>query len=272
MADIRSEFIRKMAQSKKQIVESAKKPASTGFLSDQEVCDVLGLEDGVNTPVVCRLVRIQFGVDKNKHLYYRDSFVVMEGPGKGTPFGKYHTLSKKDDRYEQELDNLFRIYQNLGVDTTEWKEKDVLEKMYDTAVELSASRPTCRMSMSRYVPDDPEKEHRLNYNILALIEGDFTPAPADEEPEEEVEDEEHEDEDQEAEEETEDDDSDEPEEGDDDTDWSEYIGYSAMFDTGDGPVEVTTTEWDEDSGTYTVEDAEGESYDAYPDDLEWIEE
>lgn len=267
MADIRSEFIRKMAQSKKQIVESAKKPASTGFLSDQEVCDVLGLEEGVNTTMVCRLVRIQFGVDKNKHLYYRDSFVVMEGPGKGTPFGKYHTLNKKEARYEQELDNLFRIYQNLGVDTTEWKEKDVLEKMYDTAVELSASRPTCRMSMSRYVPDDPEKEHRLNYSILALVDDDFTPAPADDdEPEdeesEEVEDEEVEDTDDETE---------DTEDEDDDTDWSEYVGFSAMFDTGDGPVEVTTTEWDEDSGTYTVEDEEGESYDAYPSDLEWIE-
>jgi hypothetical protein len=133
--------------------------------------------------------------------------------------------------------------------------------------------------MSKYV-NDKGKEY-LNMNVIGLISTTTDDEENDdEEPEEKpaakktkagkvtakskavVE------EDEPEEEEESEDDETSPEE------YATWIGYGCSFvadeDTGE-TVEGSTTSYDADSNLFTVEDANGDQYEVYPDDLTWDE-
>lgn len=278
----RSQVIAKLKAKKGKIKEVTKKVVSSGFLSDEEFCELLELEEETKTIVEAKVTRVIDGTDKNKVPYIIFNFVITAGPHRGIAFSKYITIDLKDEeRMEREVRTFCGFAQNLGYDTTEWDD-DVIDKMYETVDEISADKPACRMSLSKYVPESGDRTY-LNMYVIGLMDAETE----DEEPEET---EEPEDEpkakpkakpkatqkktgkpakvkEPEPEPEVE-----EESEG-DDTDWSEWIGYSVSFtDEDEGTtIEGTTTSYDADANTFVVEDANGDNYEVFPDDLSWGE-
>ena len=256
--DVRSAFIKKLNANKKVLKESAKKTFSANFLSDQEVCDLLDLDEKVKKVFNAKLTRINTGFDKNGIAYMSMNFIIAEGEHRGTPFSKYHSLDDKDKTvYTREIDSICRVYQTLGIDTHSWSDAKIAESIFDTADTLTASKPGVKVGLTRYVGGNGD---RLNISFIGQTNNSSQDATdeiehdADEVETEEVE------EAEEAEAEA---------EASDDTDWAEWVGYEATTDLGDGEVTVTTKEWDADKGAFTVTDENGEDWEVFPDDLTW---
>jgi hypothetical protein len=274
----RAQVIKKLNAKKGKIKEVTSQVMTRSFLSDAEVMELLQLEEEVKSLFVAKLTRCTDGNDKNGIPYIILNFVITEGEHRGVSLSKYLTLDMDDQkRLERELKTLCMFLQNLGKDTTEW-EDDIVEKIYEACDELTAEKPSCRLSLSKYVHTN-DTEY-LNMNVVGLIsattEEDSEDEPKEDkpvakskagkavakpkaaskkaEPEPEVEE-----------------DDDEPA---DDTDYSEWVGYECSFvadeDTGE-IVEGSTTNYDADSNLFTVEDANGDQYEIYPDDLTWAE-
>lgn len=195
---------------------------------------------------------------------------------KGLTLSRYLSLDSKDkERYRRTIKTTMGYLQRLGYDTTEWDDDEVLEKLIDSVEEVSAAKPRVTLALSRYVPDDEDKPHRLNMSIVSLIQDSEDSEEAEEGEEEELPtpkatkgkkstkkapEPEHEEEEEEEE-------SDEEEESGEDGPW---IGYQATFDSGDGDVTVTTKSYND--GVYVVEDEDGDEYEIEESDLTWIEE
>lgn len=268
----RAQIIKKLNAKKGKIKEVTSQVMTRSFLDDAEIMELLELEEEVKSLFVVRLTRCIDGVDKNKVPYIILNFVITEGEHRGISLSKYITIDVEDaTRLERELKTLCMFLQNLGKDTTEW-EDNIIENIYEACDELSAEKPSCRLSLSKYIHDNG-KEY-LNMSVVGLISS--TTEEEEDEPEEKpakkakagkvvakskavVE-------------------EDEPEEADeveeDGTDYSEWVGYECSFvadeDTGE-TVEGSTTSYDSDSNLFTVEDANGDQYEVYPDDLTWAE-
>jgi hypothetical protein len=277
----RAQVIKKLNAKKGKIKEVTSQVATRSFLSDAEVMELLELEEEVKSLFVAKLTRCVDGNDKNGVPYIILNFVITDGEHRGVSLSKYLTLDFDDQkRLERELKTLCMFLQNLGKDTTEWDD-DIAERIYEACDELTAEKPSCRLALSKYVSD--QGKEFMNMNVVGLIS-----ATTDDE--EESEDEPEEEKpvakakagkavakpkavskkakpEPEVEEESDDEES-------DDTDYSEWIGYECSFvadeETGE-TVEGSTTSYDFDSNLFTVEDAHGDQYEVYPDDLTWAE-
>lgn len=257
-ADVRSAFIKKLNANKKVLKESAKKSHTSTFLTDEEVCNLLDLDEKVKKIFNAKLTRINSGFDKNGVPYMSVNFIVAEGEHRGTPFSKYHSLDDKDkERYQREVDSICRIYQTVGIDTHSWDDAKVAENIFDTAEQLNADKPGVKVALTRYVGANGD---RLNISYIGKTSDSMHDA-ADEVEHDEADEVEESEEIEETEEET--------EEESDDADWSEWVGYEATTDLGEGAVTVTTKEFDAEKGSFTVTDENGEDWEVFPDDLTW---
>lgn len=261
MADKKSEFIRRLKKNQKLLKEKAGTTHSAAFLSDEEICDLLGLEESSKSVFHCKLTRCNAGFDKNNDMFMTFGFAIGEGEHKGVAFSEFISLADSDkERYERGVTSIIRNFQRLGIDTTEWSAAEVVDNIYDTVERLTAEKPGVKMALSRYVGTNGD---RLNMSILGLAddpEGSDSSSKTSKK----------------AESESEESESEEPESGDaeesesGDSEDGPWIGYEASVDLGEGEVTVTTKSYDEDSGVYTVEDENGDEYEVYTEDLNWV--
>lgn len=292
--DERSQFLAELKKDAAALAASAKKPPSSGFLTDEEVLAKLGIEDDeTRVTLNAKLSRVRYGLDKNKNKYFSFRFLVTDADHKGLPLDVFFGLNPDNERsYEITCDRLLGYLQSLGYDTLNWKKTEIVAKIVDAADELTASKPTAVVTVSAYERQNGD----LSMNVYILSS---SPDEASEDADEDAEDEaptpkkapakkaarkapaaspkatpkkgkkapEPEPEGEEYEEVEDEEDPELESEA-----WSDWVGYSAMFDNGDGDEEVTLTEWDEKSGLFTIEDSEGLLYEVAPEDLTFPEE
>jgi hypothetical protein len=275
----RSQVIKKLNAKKGKIKEVASEVLTKSFLSDEEICELLELDEEAKTIVVAKVTRCQDGNDKNGVPYIILNFVITEGEHRGVALSKYITIDLADEkRLLRELKTLYMMLQNLGEDTTEWD--NACEEMYEACDRLSDSKPACRMALTKYVSESDPPRTYLNMNIIGLMDASTDDEEETEESEEEQEEEDvkpkaakgktrkvAEPEEEPEEEESEDEESEESEN--DDTDWSEWVGYKCSFESDGETIEGESTSYDADTNLFTVSDAAGDQYEVYPDDLTW---
>jgi hypothetical protein len=171
--DQRSSYIAKMKRHMKTLKEAAKKTHGGGYLGDREFMDLLEVpeEEGSKLIIGAKLTRFQHGTDKNGDIFFRPSYVVTEGEHAGTPFSEIISLPDKDsERFQRGVNSLFRILQRLNVDTMNWDDDELIENIYASADELTESKPSIKMSISRYINPNKEDDHRMNLTILGATE------------------------------------------------------------------------------------------------------
>ncbi len=285
----KSAFLREMKKKQKELASSAQKEATTSFLDDGQIIELLGLGADVKRQVRTKVSRVGYGLDKNKNLYYSFNFVIIEGEHKGTTISKFIGLGgdTKEQR-ERRGDDLYRTFQRLDVDTTKWSTAKIAELSVDAADALTAEKPGALLSLSTW----GDKHDRLNINVVSIFETDSKDAPSSPEDSEESDT----DTDFTAMGKEADDagntshtvmeseankrgiDPDEysdweslgvvldggfvPEVGDADIDFNEYVLCDAKYNSGDGEVSVSVTAYDADSNMFSLEDTNGEAYEA----------
>ena len=265
---------------------AAKTEVGGAILSHTEFIELLGMEPEEKYVRQARLTRVGYGIDKNKKPYVSFNYALTDNPGKGVPIpgGFYGLDTKNKEQARKDAERIMGEFQRLGYDTKDWTPANVAENAADCADELTKEKPYLTVSLSMWVPDDPEKESRVNCRIVSLgkaedeeeeeeldeEEGEEEEGDEEESDEEEEESEE-EDEDGEEEEESEEEES-EDEEEEEEIDWSEYVGYEATLTVDDEEITVTTTKWKKKDGVFIVADEEGTEYEATPDELTWGDE
>ena len=257
-------FIRELKKRQNELAEASKKQASTSFTTDEELINMLDLS-ATRQQFKTKISRVRYGLDKNKDSYVSINYVISDGDHEGTTVSKFYSLGGDDKAKRlKRAEQLFAAFQRLNVDTTKWAPTKVIDKISETSELLTETKPTVTLAM--YTWGDDPKDPRLGVDIVSCIasKGPKKGKPSDEEDEE---DEEGEEEDQyedadaeEAAEEAEEEDAGHE-------DYSEWVGYEASFDTGDGTIAVATTEYDQATGLFTVEDDAGDLYEASFDDL-----
>lgn len=256
----RSAFLRSLKQRQNELAESAKKEASTPFLSDEETIELLGLSE-TRQQFRAKVSRVRYGLDKHKNEYFSINYVLTEGEHEGTTVSQFYGLGgkTKDERAKKDA-RLCGAFQRLNVDTTKWAPTKVSDKLVESADMLTETKPNVVLSLYTWGddPDDP----RLGIDITSC----GAPTPVKKGKPAKAEEEEEEDEYEEADEEEVEGEEEETEEGED---LSEWVGYEASFDTGDGAVSVSTTEYDANTGLFTVEDENGDLYEASFEDLDF---
>jgi hypothetical protein len=249
----RSAFLREFKKRKAELVEAAKKEASSGFLTDEEIIESLGLDE-TRQQFLTKVSRVRYGLDKHKSPYYAFNYTIIEGEHEGVSVSQFFGLGGNTKAERQKKDErLCANFQRLNVNTTKWKPAEVIDKLVEAADEMTLKKPTARIALYTW-GDDPDNP-RLGVDILGIT----TAKPEDTDSEEDQY------EDAEASEEVEEDDT--PAE-----DYAEWVGFEATFDPGDGEITVTTTAWDEDTGLLTCEDENGDTYEADPEALDFGEE
>ena len=253
----KSAFLRNLNARKAELAEAAKKEASSAFLTDEEIINNLGLSD-TKKQFKARVSRVRYGLDKHKSPYFAFNFTISEGEHKGTTVSQFFGLGgkTKEERLKKDA-RVTATFQRLNIDTTKWPTAKVSELMVETADALTLKKPGATIALYTW-GDDPE-DPRLGIDIL----GTYAAKPSKEE-EEEAEEEQYED--TEEVEEVE-----EVEEEADEIDYASYVGYEATLTTEDGEITVAATEYDEDTGVFTVEDDNGDVYEVSFEDLDFGE-
>lgn len=168
----KSAFVSSLAKKSSVIQKAAKTVQGGAFLSDQEVLDLLEVPDEGKLVINAKLTRIRIGVDKNGDAYFSPNYTVAEGEHKGTPFSEFIGLGSKlpIETFEQRVNSVMRILQNLGVDTVDWDYdgEELLAAIEESANELTAAKPGVKVALTRYIPKDESKEHRLNISVMGL--------------------------------------------------------------------------------------------------------
>lgn len=255
----RTEFLKSLASYKAQATKLAKVATSSGYLEDSEIIETLGLTEGERMILVARLSRFAYGKDKNKQPYFQVKFTVAEGSAKGTPLSDFIGFPKSDKaRCERSWETLFRYFQKMGIDTTEWS-GDVLAAVADAADGLTAARPFVRLTLSIYQKRNSkgvaEGDARLNIGIIGTADesdGQEQEDPPEAE-EEETEEEETEEVEEEEEAEEEDYETVEPPEAEEEEeeDLAAWVGYAGTIEVESGTIEGSATAFDEDAKTFT---------------------
>lgn len=178
----KSSFVSALSKKVRKVKDAAKTTQGSTFLTDQEVLDLLEVPDEGKLIVNAKLTRIRVGADKNNNAYFAPDYVVSEGEHKGTPFSSFIGLDTKDDKiFERSISNVFRILQNLGINTEAWDYEgdELLAAIEEEAKELTAQKPGVKVSLSRYIPTDESKEHRLNISVMGLTDSSLRTAQDD---------------------------------------------------------------------------------------------
>jgi len=183
----KSSFVAALTKKVSKVVDAAKTTQGGTFLSDQEVLDLLDVPEEGKLILNAKLVRIRTGADKNGNAYFAPDYVVVDGEHKGTPFSSFISLDTKDDKaFTRNIGSVFRILQNLGINTEAWdyEGSELLEAVEAEAKELTAQKPGVKVSLTRYIPDDTSKEHRLNISVMGLTDSSLRTAKDDTDDEE----------------------------------------------------------------------------------------
>jgi hypothetical protein len=257
----RSAFLRDLKKRTNELAAAAKKEATSGFLSDEELINVLGLSE-TKKQFVTKVSRVRYGLDKHKTPYFSFNYVITDTEGEGTSVSTFFGLGGKTKEEREKKDaRLCATFQRLGIDTTKFSTATVTDKLVESADKLTMDKPIVVLSLYTW-GDDPKKP-RLGVDIVSVRankgpKGKSKPAE-DEVEEEQYENAEESEEVEEAEEEAE------------DIDYASYVGYEAEFDTGEAVITVAATEYDEENGLFTVEDENGDQYEASFEDLNFGE-
>lgn len=248
-------FIRDMKKRQKELAEAAKKEAASSFITDEELIENLGLDE-TKKQFHCKLTRVRYGYDKHESQYYAFNYVIAAGEHESTPISQFFGMGGKtrEERLKKDA-RITATFQRLNIDTTKWPAEKVAEKLVEAADKLTVSKP--EITLALYTWGDNPDEPRLGVDIVGVR----TSKPSKQDDEESQ----YEEVDEEVEE------SEEAEEAEEEVDYASYVGYEASFDTGDGSVTVAATEYDEGTGLFTVEDENGELYEASFEDLDFGE-
>lgn len=258
----KSAFLRDLKKRTGELAAAAKKEATVAFLKDEEIIENLGLSD-VKQQFRTKVSRIRYGLDKHKSPYFAFNFVITEGEHEGTTVSQFYGLGGKTKEERTKKDErLCAAFQRLNVNTMKWTPANVSDKLVESADALTESKPDVLLSL--YTWGDDPSDPRLGIDIISVLSSKGPAKKGKAKDEEEASEEDAQYEDAEESEEGE-------EEVEDDTDYPSYIGYEATFDTGDGEITVTATEYDEESELFTVEDENGDLYEAAFSDLDFGE-
>ena len=247
-------FRRELAKRKAELNEAAKKQASSGFLTDEEIIESLGLDEN-RTQYLTKVSRVRYGLDKHKSPYFAFNYTISQGEHEGTSVSQFFGLGGKTKAERAKKDErLCANFQRLGYDTTSWK-GDVTDKFVESADEMTLNKPSVRLALYTWGDDND----RLGIDIIGVGK------PSNKDEDEEAsppEDDQYEDADE----------VEEAEASEYEGDYESWIGYEGTLTTDEGDVSVTIESWSENDGVFTVLDENGDAYDAAPEDLSFDEE
>jgi hypothetical protein len=153
----KSAFLRDLKKRQKELSEVAKEEQAGGFLTDEDIINMLGLDE-TKSGYVTKLARVRYGLDKNKSPYFAFNYTIVEGEHKGTTVSRFVGLGgrTKDDRAKG-MKQLMGTFQRLDVDTTKWKANQVDVMCVETAEALTKARPNVNITLSTYDRADGSK-------------------------------------------------------------------------------------------------------------------
>jgi hypothetical protein len=140
----------------------------SGVMSDEEILNKLGLEDGDSSVVDAKLNAVTFGKDKNQNPYFSFQYTILEGKARGSLVSEYYGLVERGKltvelAYELLLTNFLRF----GFETDGWG----IEELVDGAQVLSQDKPTIRLSVKN-------NQGRMRLRVLELLDDAPTSAKA----------------------------------------------------------------------------------------------
>lgn len=302
----RSAFIRDLKKKEKELAEVSKESVGGGFMSDEELIETLGLGPDAKKQFVTKVSRVRYGTDKNKNQYFAFNFTISQGEHAGLTVSQFIGLGGKTKADRQKgMKRLCGLFQRLDYDTTEWKPTELVVNCVEAADEMTADKPGVRLSLGTW----GDANDRLNIDVVGMI-SDASAAPSKSEKKEtpsnnpvklegykdlgEKADDGDDDAQAELTEEAEsrgiDSDEyelwsdlgeeldkhqadDENKDDSDTSDYSEYVGYEATFNSEEtGEMAVTANAYDEDTGLFTVIDEDDNEYECEFSDLDFNEE
>jgi hypothetical protein len=204
----RSAFLRDFKKRKAELAEAAKKEASSGFLTDEEIIESLGLDE-TRQQFLTKISRVRYGLDKHKSPYFAFNYTITSGDNEGVSVSQFFGLGGNTKAERQKKDErLCATFQRLDVNTTKWKAAEVPDKMVEAANKMTLEKPSVRIAL--YTWGDDVDNPRLGIDIIGVVKGSDTEAPPEDDQYEEVDSEEEEVDSEEEE-----------------TDYSEWVGYEA---------------------------------------------
>lgn len=302
----RSAFIRDLKKKEKELAEVSKESVGGGFMSDEELIETLGLGPDAKKQFVTKVSRVRYGTDKNKNQYFAFNFTISQGEHAGLTVSQFIGLGGKTKADRQKgMKRLCGLFQRLDYDTTEWKPTELVVNCVEAADEMTANKPGVRLSLGTW----GDANDRLNIDVVGML-SDTSASPSKSEKEDTPSktsvklegykdlgtkaDDGDEDAEAELSEEAESRDLDpddyeswsdlgealdklqadaENKDASEDSDYSEYVGYEATFNSEEtGEMTVTANAYDEDTGLFTVVDEDDNEYECEFSDLDFDEE
>jgi hypothetical protein len=297
----RSAFIRDFKKREKELAEVAKESVGGGFMTDEELIETLELGD-TKKQFVTKVSRVRYGNDKNKNPYFAFNFTIAQGEHEGLTVSQFIGLGGKTKADRQKgMKRLCGLFQRLDYDTTSWATDEIAVNAVEAADTMTQNKPGVRLSLGTW----GDANDRLNIDVVGLVNSSDAPKstpPAKKEAKSAPS--------QESKVSMESlgakaDEGDEdavntlteaataanvdPDEfetwmdlgvhldkgssSDSEEDYSEYVGYEAVFDSEEtGELSVTASAYDKDSGLFTVTDEDDNEYECEFSDLTFEEE
>lgn len=248
----KNDFINALKSKKKQLVESAKKKASVGITTDQEIIDRFKLSKTNSVTRPGYVSKVSWGWAKNDRTRpYVSFFYILDD---GTPLPSVY---RELFRTERSLDMVFGEFQRLGFDTSDWVD-DPASHIVEAAEELTSNNPKVVIHLSVW---GEKGDPRLN--VSARLQQDEDEAILESASEEDFEEEEDSEEEDSEEEDSEEEDSEEEEEEESDDsafdkdDPSTWVGYECEFKHKGKNARGFVTRYDEKSGSLWIQKEKG---------------
>jgi hypothetical protein len=250
--------------------DSLNTKASSGFASNEEIIEQLGLKPGSAKVVKARCTGLRVGKSTKKpaHTYFSFNYVIVSGPGKGLSVSRYIGLVARGERTKVDAykDISFEL-QRLGYDMSDAAPEDLMEYV-DT---IGEDRPGTMLKVKCYTTKAGPNKGNLGIDISAsrpLSEEDLVAAENDEDEEEEEEEEEYEDSDEEEEESDEEEEEEESEEEEEDSEEPSLDNPETLVDCEvvakpagtPRKATYTVTAYSTKTKKLTLADAKGKTY------------